>query len=538
MVSTLRFRGGLAAGTLLFTTWLSVLAGSQIPAGATPAGVAASGQCDLPQPPSAEYDYAPLVNQSNNLALNDRTWISVGEVDFRQASWWVAHDSDDSDVDSDPDAVPPPVIRCTLLTPDKLDRVPQVAAAVKGADDCKAGTEVCELPAGVSAGGDPQYRLSITEEQARSIVEEVAVVTNRAILQHDGRYYLFQLFTTDEEVRPQARVEFLDPHFAGNTIDDQIIRLERGQSITVPFVVRTFATFGKPANITLSAGVHARDAGVTATIEPSTFLIPERSAAKGNLTIAAGANVQEGIYRFSMVGSEGWIRTCGMYTDYECPLVQVGDSIWQINTSDGGVGMGGRAPPQWLTLTTETDRDVYGPGETITIRSYIDNNGNQTVVLKGARLIIDIGNATVYDNPNASTTALNVHYTIDAYPYDGKEHDIIIQPQTKVLLVRPFYWNQEVGRSYFSDGLVAPPQIVQPGNYTIYTSLSGYEGSAIYDRKDIMITTAAAAPSDDAVDIAETGVVAPLDGMQTPLIIGAIVAAAGVVALLALRKKK
>lgn len=525
-MATLHFRGCLTAG-ILFMMWFSVLASSQSPADATPASDVASGQCDLHQPLSAESAYAPLVNQSNNVATKDRTWISVREADFREASWWVAHDNDN------PDAVPQPVIHCTLLTSDKLDSIPQVASAMKGADGCKAGTEVCELPSGVSSGEEWQYKLSITEEEARSIVEEVTLVANKAILQHDRRYYFLQLFTTDRNVEPQAKVEFLDPHFAGNTVDDEIIRLEKGQSITVPFVVRTFATFGKPANITLAAGVHARDSGLTATIEPSTFLIPERSAAKGNLTIAAGANAQDGVYQFSMVGRDGWIRTCGMHTDYDCPLVQIGDSIWQINTSDGGVGLGGRTPPQWLTLTTETDRDAYRSGETITIKSYIENNGNQTVTLSGMRLVIDIGNATVYDNPNSSTTAPNIHYAIDAYPYDGENDGIIIQPHTKVLLVRPFYWNQEVGPSYFSGAIAASPESVQAGNYTIYTSLSGYEGTVIYDRKDIMITTLS---SDDTIAVPEPEV-EPLVEMQTPLIISATVAVAGIVAFLTLRKK-
>ena len=485
--------GGLVVGTI-FMMIFSTFASNGILADATTSsdGVSTAGQCDLyPQSPAEAY--APLFNQSDNLVTRDRIWISVGEVDLREASWWVAHGNDD------PDAIAGPVIHCTLLTAVNLDRIPRVAAAIEGANGCKAGIEVCELPSGISFGGELQYKLSISKGEARSIVEELVMVENKAILQHDGKYYLLQLFTTNEKVEPQARVEFTDPHFIGNTthpIDDEIIRLEKSQSITVPFVVRTFATFGKPANISLLAGVHARDSGLTVSIEPSTFVIPERSTAKGNLTITAGTNAQDGVYQFSMTGRDGWIRTCGSDTYYSCPSIQIGDSIWQINTSDGGVGLGGRQPPEWLRLTTETDKDAYMMGEMVTIRSFIENGGNETITLEGIRLVIDIGNKTVLANPNSSTTALNNHYTIDAYSYNGNDA-ITVQPHSKVLLVRPFFWNQGLGEPLMSGGPASLYASVQAGNYTIRTSLAGYEGTAIYDNKNIQI--AAASYGDDVV---------------------------------------
>jgi hypothetical protein len=509
----------------------SMLASSWILANATLSGGASiAGHCDLYQSSSAEAAYAPLVNQSDDLVLKDRIWISVREADLREASWWVAHGNDD------PDAIPQPVIHCTLLTADKLDRIPLVAAAIEGADGCKDGIEVCELPSGISFGGEAQYKLSISRGEVQTMVEEVVMVANKAILQHDGKYYFLELFTTDENVGPQARVEFLDPHFIGNithTIEDEVIRLEKSQSTTVPFVVRTFATFGKPANITLNAGVHARDSGLTVSIEPSTFMIPERSTAKGNLTITAGTNAQDGVYQLSMVGKDGWIRTCGFYTDYACPLIQIGDSIWQINTSDGGVGLGGKQPPEWLRLTTETDKDTYRTGETVTIKSYIQNGGNDTVTLEGIRLVIDIGNRTVNQIPNSSTTALNNLYTIDAYSYSGND-TIIVQPHSKVLLVRSFYWNQELVGSPISDEIDITPASVQAGNYTIRTSFAGYEGTAIYGSKSIQIT--AASYSDDVISVPEPEVWTFGD-LQLPLIIATGAIIAGIVAFVALRKK-
>jgi hypothetical protein len=530
LVVTTRIIGGLVVG-IIFMMFFSMLASSWVLADATPSSYSPStaGQCDLYRPLSAEASYAPLVNQSDNLVLKERIWISVREADLREASWWVAHGYDD------PDAIPEPIIHCTLLTTDKLDRIPRVAAAIEGADGCKDGIEVCELPSGISFGGEAQYKLSMSRGEAQSIVEEVVMVANKAILQHAGKYYFLQLFTTDENIGPQARVEFLDPHFIGNTthtIDDEIIRLEKGQSITVPFVVRTFATFGKPANITLIAGVHARDSGLTLSVEPSTFVIPERSTSKGNLTITAVTNAQDGVYQFSMVGKDGWIHICGMYTDYTCPLIQIGDSIWEINTS-GGVGLGGKQPPEWLKLMTETDNDVYRMGETVAIKSYIENDGDDIVTLSGTRLVVDIGNATIYADPNSSTTALNVLYAIDAYAYDG-EDEIVVQPHSRVLLVRPFYWNQELGGSLISDELAITPASVQVGNYTIHTSFAGYEGAVIYDSKDIQITNAFY--NDDVIGVPKPEVWAFRD-MQLPLIIGAGAVIAGIMAFMALRKK-
>lgn len=526
--------GSLVVGILSLMIFL-MLASSLTLAAATSIGDRAdpAGQCDLYQPSSPDAANTPLGNQSANLVLHDRIWISVREADFREASWWVSHDNDNDD----PDAFPQPAIYCTLLTTDKLDGIPRIAAAIEGADRCKDGTEVCELPSGMSGGGEVEYKLSITREETVSIVEEVMMVTNKAILQRDGKYYLLQLFTTNEDAGLQARLEFQDSHFIGNSthsIEDEIIRLEKGRSITIPFVVRTFATFGKPANITLVAGVDAQDSGLTTTIEPSTFVIPERSTEKGNLTINAGTTAQDGVYQFFINGKDGWIHTCGMYTYYACPLVQIGDSIWQINTSSGIIGMGGKAPPEWIRLTTETDMDTYRMGEAITIKSYIENDGDEIVTLSGSRLVIDIGNATVYDDPNSSTTALNILYTIDAYPYDGEE-DIIIQPHSKVLLVRPFYWNQELGGSLISDEQVLAPAPVQAGNYTIHTSFAGYEGAVMYDSKGIQITPASYGADEIGVPKPE---VWAFDNLQLLLIVCAGAIIAGITAFLTIRKRK
>lgn len=302
-----------AAVLLVVIMMISVFGSNQMFVSAAPSndGASDAGQCDLPQrPSSAEANPASLVNQSRSLVLKDRIWISVRQIDFNEASWWVAHSNDN------PNAVPQQVISCTLLTSDNLRKIPKIAESIEGADSCRQGVEICELPAGVSIGGEVEYKSSITDEEAEEIANEVSIVANKAILQQQegGKYYFLQLFTTNDNVTPQVRVEFLD---VNRFVKGNSIHLEKGQSITIPFTVRTFATFGKPANFTIIAGAHARDSGLTFRLEPSSaFIIPERSTAKANLTIAAGMNATDGVYRFFMSGKDGWIRTCGLYTDY------------------------------------------------------------------------------------------------------------------------------------------------------------------------------------------------------------------------------
>jgi hypothetical protein len=501
------------------------------------------GQCDLPQPlTSTEASYASLANQSNNLVLKERIWISVRQIDFNEASWWVAHSN------SDHNAVPQPVIPCTLLIHDSVGKISKVTQAIEGAENCKQGIEVCELPAGVSFGGEVEYKSSITDEEAHVIADEVSLVANKAILQQDDRYYLLQLFTTDENVAPQVRVEFLDDAHFGK---GDSIHLEKGQSIAIPFTIRTFATYGKPANFTLMAGVHAKDSGLIFKIEPSpTFIIPERSSANGSLIITAGMDAMDGIYRFFVSGKDGWIRTCGEYTDYACPEIQVGNSTWEIFTSSGGgVGLGGKTPPEWLKVMTETDKDRYKQGETIVIKSYIENDGTDAVKLQAVRLIIDIGNATILPDPRSTTSALHILYTIDALSNSINDSDlaaVVVQPHSKVLLARPFYWNQELTGSVTSEGsaiinpgpviITTTPLSVKAGNYTIHTSFAGYDGAVIYDSKNISITSEAPHAEDSGI-VSKPEVWAYRD-MQYPFIIGAGAAAALIIAFLTLRKRK
>lgn len=218
----------------------------------------------------------------------------------------------------------------------------------------------------------------------------------------------------------------------------------------------------------------------------------------------------------------------------------MGNSTWEIFTPSGGtVDLGGKKPPEWLRLTTETDKDVYRQGEPVVIKPSLENGGTEAVKLDDMRLVIDIGNATILPDPGSTTTALHILYSIDAilpsYSSENETAATTLGSRTKVLLARPFYWDQGLAGSVTSEPVIETiPLSVEPGNYTIRTSFAGYNGAVIYDSKNIQIV--AAAYDNDSNMLSKPEVWAYGD-MQYPLMIGAG-AAAVMIAFLTLRKNK
>jgi plastocyanin len=185
---------------------------------------------------------------------------------------------------------------------------------------------------------------------------------------------------------------------------------------------------------------------------------------------------------------------CGDYTGSECPYIQVGNLTWAIDNIPGG-GLGGKAPPDWLKLKVETDKNAYQLGQTVTIKSYVENDGNNTIFLKDLRLMIFIDNATQYSGLQSYANSLNSVYNFDALPY-GQHADnttILVPPHSQVLLVRPFYWHQELwneqlySKSLFTafTGLVTPSR-VPDGNFVI-DSVFAANGTVIEGQKEIQI---------------------------------------------------
>ena len=172
--------------------------------------------------------------------------------------------------------------------------------------------------------------------------------------------------------------------------------------------------------------------------------------------------------------------------------------------------------------------------------------------MQDIRLIVDIGNATILPDPRSTTSALHVLYTIDAsYSlYNNGVNDtasaIVIEPHSKVLLARPFYWNQELAGSVSSEGpalitnepvIATTTRSVEAANYTIHTSFSGYDGAVIYDEKNVQIS-AEASYGNDVIAMPPKPEVWSYYQPQLPLVIGLGVAGAGIAAFLTLRKKR
>jgi hypothetical protein len=118
---------------------------------------------------------------------------------------------------------------------------------------------------------------------------------------------------------------------------------------------------------------------------------------------------------------------------------------------------------------------TYKPGEPIEIRSYLSNDGEESLVL-------DRGSMRLMTAVHGPTEKEGSHvYGIDAYDFDSTD-PLVIEPHATVLLVRSFTWDQKT----MSWGV--PPQQVPAGNYNIDVSLSGYENAVLKDSSIVTIS--------------------------------------------------
>ncbi|MGI0012807.1 MAG: hypothetical protein ACREBU_05085, partial [Nitrososphaera sp.] len=166
------------------------------------------------------------------------------------------------------------------------------------------------------------------------------------------------------------------------------------------------------------------------------------------------------------------------------PVVQIGDSRWEINTygNDTGFGMGGRDPPEWLSAEVTTDKQVYQEGENVSLRAYIVNEGDERITLDDARMVLQI-----YGPERRGGTSV---YSFDAILTGS----VTVEPKSKLLLAREFEWDQK------SFGYGIDPHPVRAGSYVIDLLLSGYEGRVFHDSRDIRIEASAQQQSTDGED--------------------------------------
>lgn len=430
---------GLAVG-IGFIVLVAVFAPS-VPLRNANAGFLAFTDCS--QQPAAP-------GQAGQIELKERTWISVAKL-----------------------ATPPPEVdkKCVAVSQELLSKLPALAEALKGADGCAAGTEVCAVSYGISYPSDNEdYELSVTKAEAQAIAQELGISGldaggNAAILPYNNNPYLLHMYTAGaQDVSVQMEARFIEP------VGYASVPLERDRSLNYTVAIRTWATYGGPVEINLDATSSARDSGLNMKFEPSRLVIPERSEATAKLVIRASPDAKDGIYEVRLGGriNNSLPLQDSPCKNEACPSVRIGSSEWTIENhgSDGIIGIGGRSPPEWLKATVETDKSTYLAGENVVTSAYLENDGAQAVVLGDyARLIL-----TIYDDTNKTND--NV-YTIDSQIFDIKK-PIVIEPGSKILLAGAFQWDQK----NFRFGVA--PHDVKPGRYSVDMSFAGYNSTVFY----------------------------------------------------------
>lgn len=397
-------------------------------------------------------------------SIMERTWISVSKLNVQP--YQVGNTS------------------CILVSSDLLSSIPKLAEALKGADGCASGTEICAVsygmssaalyPNGIAVDDSQDYELSLAKEEAEILADTVVLPNNLAILAHNDTFYLLAFYTTnsiDMGAQVESQLE--------ESVTWEPVRLWQGETLDFTLKIRTFATYGGPVDISLEAYPTARDSGLVVKLEPSELSMNERSEVEVKLIIEApsdnyGIMPKEGIYETYITGrisnSSVLHSPCGL--GGQCPVIQLGDSKWTIRTygNDVGLGMGGKDPYGWLAAEVATEKQVYEEDDNVVLKAYVVNHGNETATLDDVRMFLQ-----VFDRERKS--GYSSVYAFDAI-LNGP---ITIEPNSRTLLARGFEWDQKT----FGSGM--DPHSVHTGIYGIDLLFSGYEGIVFHDHKEIQI---------------------------------------------------
>lgn len=421
---------------------------------------------------------------SSLIELKERTWISVVKI-----------------------ANPSEIVKgkcIVVVSQEIISKIPALVKAMSGADGCAAGTEVCEVSYGISsATGDPSlgitildkddYELTVSHDEAIEIAKQFKTTTTglgiddghsaagAVVLAYNNSFYALYLHTADtkEGIGAQVEAKFVEPSTAAVVVAAYPTPavLEKDRSLSYTVMLKTWATYGGPAEVDLRATTMA-DSGLQVRIEPDHLVIPERSEAKAKLVIS-NYDGRPGNYEIRVAGrinnSSTLFGPCGF--DSQCPVIKVGGSGWQIRDYGAGQGMGmaGQWPPETLKVQVVTDKQAYSPGEAVTIEAYLVNDGPERVVLdNGASLVIAIA-GDKHKFPNGFV------YTIDA-TYNSDNEPIIVEPGTRLLLARPFQWDQ---KSF--DSSLVPFAVGEEGRYSVSLALSGLQSYVMHDDEEIVI---------------------------------------------------
>lgn len=161
----------------------------------------------------------------------------------------------------------------------------------------------------------------------------------------------------------------------------------------------------------------------------------------------------------------------------QCPVIQVGGSQSEIRDygRNAGFGMSDQSPPEWLRVEVQTDKEVYSSGEEMKIEVYIVNDGEENIVItNGASMVIRI------TDPEKRRGGTGYIYSIDLRR-GAEAEPLVVDAHSKLLLVRPFHWDQKTFDSNVE------PFAVSEGRYSISVAISGVEGYAMHDRIEMAI---------------------------------------------------
>ncbi len=397
----------------------------------------------------------PICNSVPNpsidtMTLNKTTWISVMEIRANQTKF-----------------------DCTSLTEQFLSSLPKIKQALDGANQCQNGNNLCSVPTlGIIEEASPfgvpvpdylNYQSTLTRDEAAALFANVRLSSygfhSFGNLEYNNKYYQIAVLTSGEEIPPQVYAEF------GEKIPYGAVVIKKGQSLRYPITVKTFATYGKPAELQFDASSSAADSTLDLRVEPQRIVIPERSQENVTLIVTANPDTRDGTYGISVGAKTRTGQGIGVCF-YQCLSVSVNDSKWQINTYPGNsvILQGGDPPPKWLRLETKINKDVFYRSDIAEIRNFLINESSEPVTLsENIELVV-----LIYSE--SQKTGYQYYYAIQAF-YDG--NGLVLEPHSKTPLARTLYWDQT---SYHDNPSSSSLQRVALGNYTLDVTFRGYNG--------------------------------------------------------------
>ncbi|MCE9652514.1 MAG: hypothetical protein K8Q89_05595 [Nitrosarchaeum sp.] len=343
----------------------------------------------------------------------------------------------------------------------KLENSPQndLLDLLVGADGCKNETEICKISGGISldrtysflssslrVSDNDMYSVTLTPTQADNIFSVLDWTRNEnsfyVVIQWDEKYYLLELSTFDNSKTPDVKMNIIGTSY-------EPVSLKRGEILNYTIQINTWATYGDSAKIDLSAIQDTKDSGITVWVEPKIVFIPERSNATTTLFIQAQDDAKDGIYDIRVIGYANE-KLANLYCrNTTCPTIKIGDSDWAIRTFGSGtnMGIGGGQHPENTWMELELNKNEFFEGDMVEIRAYMINNSTEKITVVPDNLLIKV------------IKAQPVGYYENLYGIDARyesDKPIVLEPGSKTLLARPFYWNQNTFQNLDDEQRVEP----------------------------------------------------------------------------------